>query len=295
MKFEAHLAANHEACAPSFEFSTLKRNVAQGIDVDFESLVSLDMRKERSALISIVALLKLLKKHDQVTHKEQLFWNTRRRLMDRWSSYLSAHSNDNERIICQFQLCSKYRTLCEHDDATKRIYIDGVFDMIHVGHLRAFEDALLTCKFGELVVGVISDADAASYKRTPIIHERERATMVKTLPIVYEIIPNAPLILTRAFLEEHRIDVVVHSFASPADKESQRTFFEVPIEMGMFREVPYHPINSTSRILKRCVNAATRLEQTSHAQKTHPDDGQSIPLMHEVVVPPSTEQSTHLL
>lgn len=49
------------------------------------------------------------------------------------------------------------------------VYLDGVFDLFHVGHLNAIEQA---ANLGDrLIVGVTGDDDATGYKRKPIISQ----------------------------------------------------------------------------------------------------------------------------
>src|SRR5690349_4683939 len=55
---------------------------------------------------------------------------------------------------------------------TVNVYVDGVYDMFHVGHVNVFRNSL---KFGtRLVVGVLSDQDVAAYKRAPVMTMAER-------------------------------------------------------------------------------------------------------------------------
>ena len=47
------------------------------------------------------------------------------------------------------------------------VYCDGIYDCLHIGHMKAFKNAL---KFGtRLYVGVVSDEKATPYKRKPIM------------------------------------------------------------------------------------------------------------------------------
>ena len=75
----------------------------------------------------------------------------------------------------------------------KRVYIDGIFDLFHRGHLESFYKTKNI--FGdkesntvEVIVGVISDKDAEKYKRLPIINEVDRCEIVKNIRIVDEVI-----------------------------------------------------------------------------------------------------------
>ena len=64
---------------------------------------------------------------------------------------------------------------------TKRVYIDGVFDLFHRGHLESLRKAKEFFSGPvELIVGVISDLSATSYKRQPIYNEEDRYMIIKS-------------------------------------------------------------------------------------------------------------------
>ena len=133
-----------------------------------------------------------------------------------------------------------------------RVYMDGVFDLFHRGHIEAIKK----CKnFGdEIVIGVVSDKDAESYKRLPLINENDRIEIIKNLKIVDEVIPNAPLNLTKEFINNNNLDIIVHSFSNEKDFEKQKEFFKIPIEMGIFKKINYYSKVSTTDIIKKIVN-----------------------------------------
>ena len=126
---------------------------------------------------------------------------------------------------------------------TIRVYMDGVFDLFHVGHLDAFKQMR---KIGTtVIIGVVSDNDSQSYKRKPIIPENERCEILRTCSLVDEVIFPAPLKLTLAFLKEHCIDIVVHAFANQADIDAQEEFFKhIPLT-----KINYSTRTSTSHII----------------------------------------------
>ena len=103
------------------------------------------------------------------------------------------------------------------------VYMDGVFDLFHVGHL----DAIKQCsKLGnEVFIGVVSDSDAESYKRTPIIDETMRCEIIESCKYVSKVIFPAPLTPTLDFINKYNIDKVVHAFADDHDFEKQEHFF----------------------------------------------------------------------
>lgn len=66
-------------------------------------------------------------------------------------------------------------------------YTQGVYDMFHIGHLNLINHAKEYCDY--LIVGVNSDALVEDYKhKTPVIHEEERAAIVRNLKAVDEVV-----------------------------------------------------------------------------------------------------------
>lgn len=125
-----------------------------------------------------------------------------------------------------------------------RVYVDMVADLFHVGHLNLIQAAR---KFGDvLVVGVHSDDDVASYKRIPVISEANRYEMVRSCRYVDEVIEAAPLKITKEFLEENKINFVVHGDDISEELKSQH---QVPIDMGIVKYVPYTDGISTTKII----------------------------------------------
>lgn len=57
----------------------------------------------------------------------------------------------------------------------KNIYVDGVFDLFHEGHINLLKSA---AAYGRLIVGVHSDDFVVSYKRRPVIPELTRYKVV---------------------------------------------------------------------------------------------------------------------
>ena len=146
------------------------------------------------------------------------------------------------------------RTATENHHA--RVYCDGVFDLgPHAGHIGFFQEirrvAERECQRPIiLIVGVISDADAMSYKRRPVVEERLRAMTTKACRHVDVVIPNSPLILTDKFIDENRISLVFHG-----NDSDQEEFFAVPIRRGIMRYCQYDPEATgitTTKLIQRC-------------------------------------------
>jgi len=131
----------------------------------------------------------------------------------------------------------------------RTVYMDGVFDLFHVGHLAAIRQC---AELGSrVIIGVTGDVDATGYKRPPIISEANRVAVVEALREVDAVICPCPLVVTEAFMTQHRIDLVVHGFANDADAARQQEFFATPIALGKFQRIGYYHGLSTTDIINQ--------------------------------------------
>ena len=128
-----------------------------------------------------------------------------------------------------------------------RVYADMVGDLFHYGHVRFLERARA---LGDtLVVGVHSDETVAGYKRAPVMSMAERIQVIAACQFVDEVIPDAPLQVTREWIEEHDLDVVVHG--DDLDEETLGMMYGTPRDMGILTLVPYANGVSTTEIMER--------------------------------------------
>ena len=135
-----------------------------------------------------------------------------------------------------------------------RVYTDGIYDLFHRGHIESLKICKNLFPNTHLIVGIIGDESAKNYKREPIYQEDDRYEIIRNIRFVDEIVPAAPLIITEEFINEHKIDYVVHGFSNPSDANKQDDFFKVPIEKNIFMEVPYYSKISTTDIIKKIMN-----------------------------------------
>ncbi len=129
------------------------------------------------------------------------------------------------------------------------IYIDGVFDLFHYGHIEIFKKCKYLYENIYLIVGIVSDKIAMNYKRKPIYNEKHRYALVENSKYVNKIVKDCPLIITKQFMEKHKIDLVVHSFSNKNDKDKQDEFFKYPKSINKFREIEYCNEISTTEIM----------------------------------------------
>jgi len=133
---------------------------------------------------------------------------------------------------------------------TRNVYVDGVYDMCHLGHFNSFKKGL---SYGtRLFVGVLSDEDVTKYKRSPIMTMQERAAVVATSKYVHKVIAPAPFPgIPEEFIKRYRIHVVCHSTEYAGEKD---VYYKVPRAMGITRVMPRTEGMSTTELINRVQN-----------------------------------------
>jgi len=172
-----------------------------------------------------------------------------------FAAQLSAHKDSTQNNyetnnVTQEETTKNNDTLDQQEEKIVRVYIDMVGDLFHAGHVAALKKARA---FGDyLIVGVCSDETCASYKRWPILTMEERIGEIESCKYVDEIIPDSPEETTKEWIEKYKIDIVVHG--DDFDEESLRKYYGDPIDMGIFRTIPYTKGISTSEIIHRILS-----------------------------------------
>lgn len=72
------------------------------------------------------------------------------------------------------------------------VYVVGVFDLLHLGHMNLLAKAKAYAGGGKLIVGVHNDQLVEGYKRTPLTTHDTRVKMVAQLACVDQVISDAP-------------------------------------------------------------------------------------------------------
>ena len=127
-----------------------------------------------------------------------------------------------------------------------RVYLDVVGDLFHIGHINIFKQAR---ELGDyLIVGIHSDSSVESYKRKPIISEYDRYEMIRNCRLVDEVIEDAPLVLTKEYIKNNKIDFVVHGDDKNPHFEYQH---KAALEMGIMKYLKYTDGISTSEIISK--------------------------------------------
>ncbi len=88
----------------------------------------------------------------------------------------------------------------------KKVYIGMSADLIHKGHLNIIKEGK---KYGNVIIGLLTDEAISSYKRLPLISFQDRKTIIENLKGVDEVVPQTTLDY-EPNLKKIRPDYVVH-------------------------------------------------------------------------------------
>jgi cytidyltransferase-like protein len=130
-----------------------------------------------------------------------------------------------------------------------RLYTDMCADLFHVGHVNYLRQCREVAEEVHLIVGIHSDATIESYKRSSVCTMEERVGVVEACQYVDQVLPNAPLRVTREFMEDNAIDFVVHGTEMP--EAERQAMYSIPIGRGKYTEVPRTPGISTTDLIDR--------------------------------------------
>ncbi|XP_072960885.1 choline-phosphate cytidylyltransferase 2-like [Typha angustifolia] len=137
-------------------------------------------------------------------------------------------------------------------DRPVRVYADGIYDLFHFGHARALEQAKKLFPNTYLLVGCCSDEVTYRYKGKTVMTESERYESLHHCKWVDEVIPDAPWVITKDFLDKYKIDYVAHDALPYADSSGAgNDVYEYVKSIGKFKETKRTNGISTSDIIMR--------------------------------------------
>lgn len=93
-----------------------------------------------------------------------------------------------------------------------RVWMDGVFDLMHFGHMNAFRKAKTVGDI--LICGINSDASVTACKGSPILNQTERRKAVLGCKWVDEVVDDVPYIMDAKYIQyiidKYQIDYIIH-------------------------------------------------------------------------------------
>ncbi|KAF2848043.1 cholinephosphate cytidylyltransferas-like protein [Plenodomus tracheiphilus IPT5] len=145
-----------------------------------------------------------------------------------------------------------YKTNPPPKDRAVRIYADGVFDLFHIGHMRALQQAKMAFENVHLIVGVTGNKETHKRKGLTVLSAIERAESVRHCKWVDEVIEDCPWIVTAEFLLKHNIDYVAHDDLPYGADEGDDIYGPIK-EKGMFLVTQRTEGLSTTGIITKIV------------------------------------------
>jgi phosphoenolpyruvate phosphomutase / 2-hydroxyethylphosphonate cytidylyltransferase len=144
------------------------------------------------------------------------------------------------------------------------VYVGMSADVIHPGHLNILAEA---SRHGRVIVGLLTDAAIASYKRLPYMDYEVRREIVEALRLVDEVVAQETLDYVPN-LRRYRPDVVVHGddWKEGVQAETRQRVIDTLAEWGgRVVEIPYtQGVSSTQFIAaarERGITADLRCKQ----------------------------------
>lgn len=141
----------------------------------------------------------------------------------------------------------------------KLVYVAMSADLIHPGHINIINEA---AKYGDLVVGVLTDKAIASYKRLPYMEFEQRKNVVENLKGVTKVIPQDTLDYVPNLMKL-KPDFVVHGddWKIGVQREvRQRVLDTLKIWGGELIEPSYTPDISSTKLNKAIKEIGTTPE-----------------------------------
>lgn len=145
----------------------------------------------------------------------------------------------------------------------KVVYIDGAFDLFHVGHIEILKKARAQGDF--LLVGVHTDEEVGGRRgpHLPIMGLHERALSVLACRYADEVIIGAPQVITEDLLTTFGVSIVVRgSVHEVRDRQSasEDERYGAPKARGMLRHLESPSAMTSAILIQRIVDNRAQFE-----------------------------------
>lgn len=154
--------------------------------------------------------------------------------------------------------------------ATDRVvYVDGGFDLFHIGHMRLLEAAR---KLGDyLIVGIHEDEVVNKIKGNnyPIMNINERTLGVLSSRCADEVVMGVPFEVSEDIIKSLGIHVVVAGMVAEYEEDAiqGRHPYAYPAKAGIFHQIDSHSDLTTDKLIERVVANRVAFLQRQAAKK----------------------------
>ncbi|GAA5891529.1 hypothetical protein JCM8208_007315 [Rhodotorula glutinis] len=152
-----------------------------------------------------------------------------------------------------------------------RIYADGVYDLLHYGHMLQLRQCKLMFPSVHLLVGVCSSSLVRAHKSHPVLSSQERYESVRHVRWVDEVVENAPWQVDQDFIDKWQIDYIAHD-EEPYASAGKEDVYAYAKSIGAFLPTKRTNGVSTSELLQRIVEGYRDGEYDGKLRKIgHPE------------------------
>jgi len=140
----------------------------------------------------------------------------------------------------------------------KVVLASGVFDLLHLGHVKFLEEAKKACgKHVELIVIVARDATVEKRKgKKPVMPENQRRALVESLKVVDEAILGYEEFSIGKVIEKIKPDIIVVGHDQDGMEKTVRKYIEenhLPIKIVKIGKFGEDELDSSSKIKQKII------------------------------------------
>ena len=141
----------------------------------------------------------------------------------------------------------------------KTVYVAMAVDYLHIGHINIINEAR---KYGNVIIGLLTDEAIASYKRVPMTSYEQRKKIMSSIDGVWKIVPQKTLDYEDN-LRKLKPDYVAHGddWKKGVQKEIRSRVINIISEWGgKLIEIPYTKGISSSILIEDQINGGVTPE-----------------------------------
>ena len=204
-------------------------------------------RTEGVSTTAIIGRLLLCAKENTIKGKGEVEMTTSAELIKQFAD-LDEFEKNRKPVMSSFLATSWRITEFSSNKIPKKgdkvVYIDGAFDILHIGHIETLKKAKEMGDF--LYVGVHDDFTVNKFrgKNYPILNLNERVFNLLALKYVDEVIIGAPWKVTDDMIQSLKINIVVQGTTTKLDPDLNYSDikpeddpYEIPKKLGIFQSI----------------------------------------------------------
>lgn len=185
-------------------------------------------------------MLLMSKDHSQAVEEEEEHpqFEGKKAKLETFAAKSSPYTSGVSHFLTTSKRVLQFSNSKEPQPGDRVVYVDGGFDLYHLGHIEFLKEAK---KLGDyLLVGVHDDEAIRRVRGSnfPLMNLNERVLSVLSCRYVDEVVIGAPYSVTKDVLEKiYKVDVVAHGSNSVLNDYNDEDPYKLPKELGIFETV----------------------------------------------------------